>query len=230
MGTLQTNSSFQRLAEAIGRISGAFHVTLDSGRAENLSTYFSTLCEWNKSINLSGIRDEEQLVYKHLGDSLIFEKFLGQGAIEILDIGSGPGVPGLLLKILRPELQVVLSEAVKKKCSFLRYVSSLLNLSGLQIEEGRLMPGTRPKDMPPAGFDVVVSQAAGSLGWLLDLSIPVISMDGMIASLKGPCARQETALIAGRARRAGLRIHVKDLVLPVLEHQRVMVLFQKGRC
>ncbi len=216
------------MLEAIRTVSRAFDFPFNSRQERDLLTYFSTLHEWNRSINLTGIREPELLVYKHLGDSLIFESFTDEEAGSLLDIGTGPGVPGLVLKIIRPDLYVVLAEAVKKKCSFLRYVSSLLRLTGIEVEEERLEKGERPKDAPEGGFDMVVSQAAGSLEWLLDLSAPLVSERGKVASLKGPSAKKEINIIKEKARRLGFGVVAKEIVLPVLNHERIMVLFERA--
>ena len=216
------------MLEAIRTVSRAFDFPFNSRQERDLLTYFSTLHEWNRSINLTGIREPELLVYKHLGDSLIFESFTDEEAGSLLDIGTGPGVPGLVLKIIRPDLYVVLAEAVKKKCSFLRYVSSLLRLTGIEVEEERLEKGGRPKDAPEGGFDMVVSQAAGSLEWLLDLSAPLVSERGKVASLKGPSAKKEINIIKEKARRLGFGVVAKEIVLPVLNHERIMVLFERA--
>ncbi len=215
------------MLEAIRTVSRAFDFPLSSSQERNLLTYFSTLHDWNRSINLTGIREPDILVYKHLGDSLIFESFTDKAAGSLLDIGTGQGVPGLVLKIIRPDIHVVLAEAVKKKCSFLRYVSSLLRLTGIEVEEGRLEKGARPKGTPEGGFDMVVSQAAGSLEWLLNLSAPLVSEKGKIASLKGPSVKKEINVIKEKARRLGFGVVAKEIVLPVLNHERIMVLFER---
>ncbi len=216
------------MLEAIRTVSRAFDFPLSSSQERNLLTYFSTLHDWNRSINLTGIREPDILVYKHLGDSLIFESFTDKAAGSLLDIGTGQGVPGLVLKIIRPDIYVVLAEAVKKKCSFLRYVSSLLRLTGIEVEEGRLEKGARPKGTPDEGFDMVVSQAAGSLEWLLNLSAPLVSEKGKIASLKGPSVKKEINVIKEKARRLGFGVVAKEIVLPVLNHERIMVLFERA--
>lgn len=227
METLQTKSRRQILLEAIRTVTEAFGLPLSHNQERAILTYFLTLHDWNRSINLTGIREPDMLVYKHLGDSLIFEMFMDEKTESLLDIGTGQGVPGLILKIIRPQMYVVLAEAVKKKCSFLNYVSSLLRLSELKVEEGRLEKGARPEAMPEGGFDMVVSQAAGSLNWLLDLSVQLVSERGRIASLKGPSVKGEFDALKRRAREFGLQVVVKETLLPVLNHERVMVLFER---
>jgi len=218
------------LSDAIDEVSRAFGRTLDQGQKKGLLLYFSNLHQWNRSINLTGIKDDRELVYKHLGDTLILDTALDKECKTLLDIGTGAGIPGLIMKILRPDLYVVLAEALKKKCSFLRYMASVLNFrKGLYIEEKKLGPSDPPENMPSTGFDAIVSQATGSLSWLVDLSEGFLARHGNIFALKGPKVQKELPEAEKVAREKGLEIEMKEYTLPILGHERVLVIFKRAR-
>lgn len=101
--------------------------------------YLNQLKEWNKTTNLTSIVKDEEIVIKHFIDSIAAinaERFI-DGSL-IFDIGSGAGFPGIPIKILRPDLQLVLVEPSKKKSSFLRYIIGLLKLENVDVFEGSL--------------------------------------------------------------------------------------------
>ncbi len=207
----------------------AFGRDTDNVQKDRLLAYFSTLHKWNQSINLTGIKEEKELVYKHLGDTLLLDRLLDKKYKSLLDIGTGAGIPGLIMKILRPQLHVVLAEAVKKKCSFLRYVASILKLPGdLFIEEKKITPSNPPEGMPPGGFDAVVSQATGSLSWLLDVSDGLCARHGIILALKGPRAQKELKEAEEKLSKMGLKAETKSYTLPILGHERVLVLMKRA--
>ncbi len=230
MGILQTKSNQSSLYKAIEQVERAFSITLGEEQKERLYAYFSLLNQWNKSINLTGIKDPKLLVYKHLGDSLLFDKIIPKDVVSLLDIGTGAGIPGLLLKILRPELKVVLAEYVKKKCSFLRYAISILGLSDIVVEEKKIGPDNPPIKIDECcdGYEVIVSLAAGSLKWLLEISSPFLSSSGEIIALKGPSVYKELPSAKQTALSMGLNMELDELTLPILKHKRVAVIFRKA--
>ncbi len=215
------------MSEAIEAVQKAFGLSFGQRKKQQLLQYFINLNKWNKSINLTGIKDETALVYKHLGDSLLLERYLKREQKSMLDIGTGPGVPGLVIKIVRPELYIVLAEAVRKKCSFLRYISSILKPSDLFIEEKRIGPESPPMNMPQGGFDVITSQATGSLKWLLQISRPFLSKTGEIIGLKGPSVSTEMEEVKQLAEKANFLVRLEKREVPLLGHQRAVVIFKR---
>jgi 16S rRNA (guanine527-N7)-methyltransferase len=114
-------------------------LTIENSQAEHLMRYLAHLIEWNKTINLTAIIDPREIIIKHFVDSLVAlvaTDFPEQAVV--LDVGSGGGFPGIPLKIMRPDLQMVLVEPVQKKCSFLNSVIGLLKLRGISTFDGTI--------------------------------------------------------------------------------------------
>src|ERR1700690_3724270 len=109
-----------------------------------LSAYLELLLRWNARTNLTAIRDPEEIVRRHFGESLFAARHLDPDTPTLLDFGSGAGFPGVPIALLRPKIQVTLAESQNKKASFLREIVRTLNLSG-QVWPGRVesMPSDR---------------------------------------------------------------------------------------
>ncbi|HEV7737307.1 MAG TPA: 16S rRNA (guanine(527)-N(7))-methyltransferase RsmG, partial [Chlamydiales bacterium] len=114
-------------------------LTIEEVHAEQFMRYLAHLLEWNKAINLTAITNPKEIIIKHFVDSLgalIATSFLENGVV--LDIGSGGGFPGIPLKIVRPDIRLILVEPVRKKCSFLNSVIGLLKLYDVAAFNGTI--------------------------------------------------------------------------------------------
>lgn len=149
--------------------------------------YKELLLEWNEKINLTAITDEKEIIYKHFIDSLLIEKISEISLInkKIIDVGTGAGFPGLPLAIMHKDLQVTLSDSLKKRIDFLRKVTTELQLTNTQCCEGRAEDlGKDP--FHREGYDFVVARAVSKLPVLLEYTIPFVKMEGFFIAYKGP--------------------------------------------
>lgn len=217
--------------EIIDRLLKAFEVECSHRARAQLQLYFDHLQQWNRTVNLTGLKGREEMVKKHLADSLLLLKHLPSKAGTLMDIGTGPGVPGLLIKIMRPDLDVTLVESVKKKCSFMRFVIARLGLERVFVEQIRISPGHPPESLPPEGFHVIVSQAAGSLCWLWQTGRPFLAEGGVVIALKGPRVEEELEELMSEHDGCGpLRPRIETLRhrLPETGWTRNLVFMQPG--
>ena len=111
-------------------------LSLSDQQIDSLLLYLSLIIKWNKTYNLSAIRDVELGVKKHLLDSLSILPFIGKGAL--LDVGSGAGLPGIVLAIMKPDLSVTVLDSVGKKCLFMQFAKSQLHLQNLTVINDRV--------------------------------------------------------------------------------------------
>lgn len=111
-------------------------LSLNDQQLDSLLLYLELIVKWNKTYNLSAIRDVELGVKKHLLDSLSILPFIGKDAL--LDVGSGAGLPGIILAIMKPELDVTVLDSVGKKCRFMQFVKSQLQLKNLTVVNDRV--------------------------------------------------------------------------------------------
>ncbi len=174
-----------RIKEAVASCLHEARCVVSPECLDALSLYFSLLSQWNERINLTGLKGVEEMVAKHLGDTLPLLSFIPEGHLKVLDVGTGAGVPGLILKLLRPSVEMWLVDAVRKKVSFLRFVVAQLSLKGTHPLHLRLGPDTDPSLFPEGGFDLVVSQAMTSASGLAAIVSPFLKREGRVIAMKG---------------------------------------------
>ena len=144
--------------------------------------YLTQLKLWNTRVNLTGLKTDRDIVIKHFLDSLAVLPFLGP-ARSLADLGSGPGFPGLALKLVLPELQLTLVEAREKKAAFLEYLVSCLKLPDVTIARTHLTVVEAQKWGPR--YEAVVSRATFILRRFLELAAPLLAPGGIALALKG---------------------------------------------
>lgn len=158
------------------------NINLTETQINSLETYKTMLQEYNKKFNLTSITKDEDIYLKHFYDSLTLIKATNlQENLTLLDIGTGAGFPGLVLKIVFPNLNVTLLDSNHKKISFLETVIKTLNLTNITCLN------IRAEELPPTYreyFDIVTSRAVSSLPVLLELAIPYLKVNGYFLPLK----------------------------------------------
>ncbi len=176
----------------------ALGLELPPATLDQFRFYLTQLKLWNARVNLTGLKTDRDMVVKHFLDSLAILPFLA-GCRLLADLGSGPGFPGLALKLVRPELQLTLVEARQKKAAFLEYLVSCLKLPDVQVACTHLTPEQARKWGPR--FQAVVSRATFPLRRFLELAAPLLLPGGLALALKGPYlagGELEAAAAAGR--------------------------------
>ncbi len=160
-------------------------VVLSSTQRDQLFAYVDLLAKWNTVYNLTAIRDPRQMLIHHILDSLAVVPYLqGREVSTILDVGSGGGLPGIVLAIAVPEWTVTLNDIVAKKSAFQTQVKAELKLSNLSIVNMRVEL-LRPGVHVPQAFDVVVSRAFTELGNFVALARHLVAPAGMMLAMKG---------------------------------------------
>ena len=148
--------------------------------------YLQLLLKWNQKINLTAEKDPAEILKKHVFDSLQYVRAIEPG-FRMMDIGSGAGFPGILLKIIFPQLQLVLLESQRKRCSFLETV-----VRDLEMEQVKVF-NARAEDIPgdqSGPFDVVVFRAVSGVQQCLNLSTKFLPSGGMVVLKKSPGENQ----------------------------------------
>ena len=167
---------------------GALGVRADEAAVGRLVRYAALLEEKNRVMNLTAIEGAEEVARLHFLDCaalLTLPEFTGG---TLLDVGSGAGFPGLVLKILRPELAVTLLDSLDKRVSFLRETGEALGLEGLQCLHAR---AEEPEAGLREGFALVTSRAVARLRVLCELCLPYVAVGGVFAAMKGPEPEEE---------------------------------------
>ena len=154
---------------------------------ENLYKYMNNLIEWNQKINLTAIKNEEEIILKHFVDS-IYIKNMVKG--RVLDIGSGAGFPGIPLKLVNSNINLVSIDSVNKKINFQKDTVEKLSLNNIEIIHTRAEDLAQNKDYREQ-FDFVVSRAVANLSTLSEYMLPFTKIGGKCICMKGPNCLEE---------------------------------------
>jgi 16S rRNA (guanine527-N7)-methyltransferase len=211
-------------AEAVLRAGLAeLHVSLSDAQVQGLLDYQNLIGKWTKVYNLTAVRDPAEMLTHHLLDSLAavapLQKHLqgrGLSAPGLLDVGSGAGLPGVVLAICCPGLAVTCVDTVGKKAAFIKHVALALGLPNLSGLHARVETITQP-------FDVICSRAFASLADFAGWSQAALSPGGVWMALKGKHPAEELAMLPPDV----VVFHVEPLAVPGLAAERCIIWLQK---
>jgi 16S rRNA (guanine527-N7)-methyltransferase len=192
-------------------------IALPGDTCEQLIAYTALLAKWNRSYNLTAIREPLAMVSHHLLDSLAVlpHVALDARAARVADAGSGAGLPGIPIALARPQWQLALIEASQKKAAFLRQAKIELGLQNVEVHEGRVEAWR-----PAQRFALVISRAFSELADFVSACRHLLEHGGVLAAMKGKYPQAELARLP-----AGIRCDkVVRLQVPFLEAERHLVL------
>lgn len=159
------------------------NIEITEQQLEKLKKYYEMLVEYNKVMNLTGITEQEQVYLKHFYDSLTISKIIDLSKEETLcDIGTGAGFPGLVLKIIYPNLKITLVDSLNKRIEFLKQVIKELELNNIEAIHTRAEEFAQNNKEK---YDIVTSRAVAPLNILLEYGIPLTKTNKYFISYKG---------------------------------------------
>lgn len=204
---------------------------LDEAQLAAFRLYRRELLDWNQRFNLTAIKDPVAVERLLFLDSLTLLPVIPppepSRSLVLLDVGSGAGVPGLPLKIARPDLRVTLLEATGKKARFLEHMTGLLELNDVRVVNARAEDAAHRPEHREA-YDVVVARALAPLPVLVELCLPFARVGGIVIAPKGVDARREAEAAEKALRLLGGRVReVRRVDSPDLPPDRWLVVLEK---
>ena len=193
-------------------------LTLSDEALNLLLKYQDSLVLWNKAYNLTAIRDPKEMLVKHLLDSLSILNDLPEG--RLLDIGTGGGMPGMIIALCQPERQCVLLDSNGKKIRFLKQFIADLKLKNVVAVQTRVENVDSINEL--GKFDVITSRAFASLTDFVDASRPFMHEKSMIASMKGLIPAEEIEQLKNQ-----FSCEIVELHVPRLDEQRHLLLLKQ---
>jgi len=197
---------------------GAMHLDVNPAQREKLMDYLALMFKWNSVYNLTSLRDPMQMVTHHLLDSLAAVPAFAQ-AHNVLDVGSGGGLPGIVLAIVRPDMKVSMIDTVHKKTAFLTQVKAELGLSNVTVYTARVEQ-LQVSDK----FDVITSRAFADLSDFVNWSSHLLADGGRYIALKGVAPKDEQERLPAEWQVTG----VEPLQVPRLGAERHLVHIQRS--
>ena len=166
---------------------GKLGITLTETQLGRFEEYYRALLDWNKRVNLTSVTGYEDVQITHFLDSLsvilALREYPADKLLRVIDVGSGAGFPGIPLRIVIPDIHLVLLEATAKKAGFLEYVVDKLELDDVRVLNGRAEDLAREADYREI-FDIVLSRAVAPLATLAELTLPFCDVGGCLVALK----------------------------------------------
>ena len=168
----------EKLVDALGLIG----LTITEEQSQKFNILYNELIEYNKKVNLTAITDEDGFIYKHVLDSLIPYKMIGENS-KILDIGAGAGFPSIPLSVVLNQSEITAIDSVNKKITWLEHIQKMAKLSHFYPIHTRCEELAFDDDFRGC-FDVVVSRAVAELNTLLEYAIPFVKVGGIFLAYK----------------------------------------------
>ena len=210
------------LREGLAEFPSDIREKINEGQIKQLIDYLALMAKWNPVYNLTAIRHTKEMVSAHLLDSIAIISHLKQwlgnkNNTRILDVGTGGGLPGVVLAILRPDWSLTLIDPVHKKTAFLQQVKSQLSLDNLTVVTGKVEDLSAKQS-----FDLITSRAFASISLFVQLSHAVLADDGCFAAMKGILPSEEINELQ-QAFAGQWQIETHEIHVPQLNAQRHLV-------
>ena len=186
----------------------------------SLAEYVALLAQWNRAYNLTAVRDPFAMIDRHVLDSLTALDFVV--GTRLLDAGTGAGLPGLVLAVVRPDVRCTLLDPVRKKTRFCAHAAMTLGLDNVEVASERLAA-----HRPPHRYSTVISRATFSVAELLAGARPLLDAPGRIIAMKGPRPEAELAALDTRDRE-GLAVHVEPVGTGTGPPDATLVVFDRS--
>lgn len=196
------------------------NIILTEEQIEKLDKFYKLLIEWNKKINLTRIEDEKEVYLKHFYDSLTIVKVVDLNKINTLcDVGTGAGFPGIVLKIVFPNLKITLIDSLQKRVNYLNTIIKELNLNNIEAVHVR---GEEYKGK----FDLVTSRAVANIEKLVKYTMHLVSPSGIFVAMKGDIDNELTEDIKRKLSKKYEITKIEKFLLPIEESKRSLVVMK----
>ncbi len=196
------------------------NIVLTEEQLEKLEKFYNLLIEWNKKINLTRITEKEDVYLKHFYDSLTITKVVDLSKIETLcDVGTGAGFPGIILKIVYPNLKITLIDSLQKRVNYLNEIIKELDLKDIKAIH------TRGEDYHEK-FDIVTARAVANMEKLTKYTMHLVKKDGSFIAMKGNIEEELTKTMENKMNKKYKIEKIEKFTLPKEESLRSLVIIK----
>ena len=187
---------------------------------KQLEKFYELLIEWNQKINLTRITSKEEVYLKHFYDSLTLNRVVDlKNTNNLCDIGTGAGFPGIVLKIIFPNIKITLIDSLQKRVNYLNIVIKELGLEKIEAIH------TRGEDFK-GNFDVVTSRAVANIEKLVNYTMHLVAKDGIFVAMKGDIDNELTPEVEQKLSKKYKIIKIEKFLLPKEESKRSLVVIK----
>lgn len=198
-------------------------IKLTKDQEAKLEQFYNLLIEWNEKINLTRITAKEEVYLKHFYDSLTLSKVINLNNINTLcDVGTGAGFPGIVLKIVFPNLNVTLIDSLRKRVNYLNEIIKELELKNIKAIH------TRGEDYHET-FDLVTSRAVANIEKLVNYTMHLVTKDGIFVAMKGDIEKELTKEVENKLSKKYKIIGIEKFNLPIENSNRSLVILKNKK-
>lgn len=198
-------------------------INLTEEQLNKLDQFYNLLIEWNEKINLTRITKKEDVYLKHFYDSLTLAKVIDLSTKETLcDVGTGAGFPGIVLKIVYPNLKITLVDALQKRVNYLNTIIKDLQLENIQAIH------TRGEDLHDK-YDVVTARAVANIEKLLKYTMHLVNNTGVFVAMKGNIDNELTPEIENKISKKYQILKIEKFELPIENSQRSLIVIKNKK-
>lgn len=195
-------------------------IKLTNIQEKKLEQFYNLLLEWNDKINLTRITSKEDVYLKHFYDSLTISKAVNLNNIDTLcDVGTGAGFPGIVLKIVYPNLKITLIDSLRKRVNYLNTIIKELDLANIEAIH------TRGEDYKEE-FDLVTSRAVANIEKLVQYTMHLVKKDGMFIAMKGDIEKELTVDVEKKLSKKYKLIGIEKFNLPIENSKRSLLIIK----
>ena len=197
------------------------NIDITQEQLEKLDKFYNIMIEWNEKINLTRITEKKEVYLKHFYDSLTLNKVVDLKNINTLcDVGTGAGFPGIVLKIVFPNLKIILIDSLQKRVNYLNEVIRELSLNNIEAIH------TRGEDYK-GSFDIVTSRAVANIEKLVDYTMHLVSKAGIFVAMKGDLDQELTEEVKNKIEKKYKIVKVERFILPIENSKRSLLIIKR---
>ena len=196
------------------------NIDINNEQLNKLEKFYHLMIEWNKKINLTRITEEKEVYLKHFYDSLTLNKVVDLKKIKTLcDVGTGAGFPGIVLKIIFPDIKITLIDSLQKRENYLNTIIKELELNNIEAIH------TRGEDFK-GKYDVVTSRAVANVEKLMDYTMHLVSKKGIFVAMKAKIENELTEKVRNNIENKYIIIKEEKFYLPIEESERTLLVIK----
>jgi len=196
------------------------NIDINEKQLEQLDQFYNLMIEWNEKINLTRITEKKEVYLKHFYDSLTLNKVVDLKSIKTLcDVGTGAGFPGIVLKIVFPNIKITLIDSLQKRVNYLNEVIKRLNLTDIEAIH------TRGEDYK-GKYEVVTSRAVANIEKLVEYTMHLVEKNGLFVAMKGNIEEELTDSVQQKIAKKYKIEKIVKFKLPIEESQRSLVVLK----
>ena len=196
------------------------NIDINNEQLNKLDKFYHLMIEWNEKINLTRITEEKEVYLKHFYDSLTLNKVVDLKKIKTLcDVGTGAGFPGIVLKIIFPDIKITLIDSLQKRVNYLNTIIKELELNNIEAIH------TRGEDFK-GKYDVVTSRAVANVEKLMDYTMHLVSKKGIFVAMKAKIENELTEKVRNNIENKYIIIKEEKFYLPIEESERTLLVIK----